>query len=183
MPGEQGDSLPTPEIDAEAYQKVKRTIEQGGYTTLIGALDEAKPIVDRLMNELAQTHATMRVTVPERGKDFPGVLSEFIPLAPEAAKGAVREGFNTTFNFSMLMEKIAQVNEKPVLAIIENVQHVTYARDDLIRAIRALHEGRAREKDLEKLTFLLVADQHPSDLLEDTRLTPYNIGTNVYLQS
>ena len=183
MPESPGDLLPIQEIDTEAFQKVKRSIEQGSYTTLIGAPDEAKPIVDRLAIELAQTHATMRLTVPEAGKDFPAVLSEFIPLAPEEARGVVSKDVGFTFNFSRLMEKTAKVSEKPVLAIIESLQHVTFARDDLIRVVRALANDRASDKDLRKLTFLLVADQHPSDLLEDSFGTPYNIGTNIYLQT
>jgi len=183
MPGEQGDSLPTPEVDVEAFQKVKKSIEQGRYTTLIGDPDEAKPIVDRLSGELAQTHTIMRIAIPEAGKDFPAVLSEFIPLAPEEARGEVEEGFGFTYNFSRLMKKTAEVSKQPVLAIVENLQHVTFARDDLIRVVRALANDRASDRELKNLTFLLVADKHPSDLIQDTRGTPYNIGTNIYLQS
>lgn len=184
MPEEQTetDSPPAQEINADTYQKLKTSLEQGNYTTLECLPGEAKAMVDRLTGEFAETHTTMRVTVPEEGKDFPGVLSEFTSLAPEAARGAVRENFNATYNFSKLMEKTAQVNEKPVVAIIENLQHVTFARDDLIRVVRALFNERATSEDLRNLTFLLVADQHPSDLLQDTGGTPYNIGTNISLR-
>lgn len=175
------DSAPAHEPNAEAYQKVKRSVEQGSYTTLIGTPDVATPIVDRLANELAQTRAIMRLTVPEAGKDYPAILSDIIRLAPEAARSVVSEDVGLSMNFSSLMEKTTELSQKPVVAIIENLQHVTFARDDLIRVVRALANERAINKELRKLTFLLVADQHPSDLLEDIHGTPYNIGTNIYI--
>ena len=80
------------------------------------------------------------------------------------------------------MEKTSEVNDKPVLAIIENLQYVTQGRDDLIRAVRALYNARALNSSLKKLTFLLIADQHPTSLLKDMMGTPYNIGTSISLR-
>lgn len=182
MPEAQGDSLPTQEI-VEAYQSVKSSVEQGNYTSLICSPEEGKAIVDRLASELAQSHTTIRVTVSDKGRDFPGVLSDFESLAPEVAKGVVEEGLSTASNFYYLMEKTAQVNKKPVLTIIENLQHVTDARDDLIRTVRSLYNVRSDPKSgLRNISFLLVADQSPTALLREQG-TPYNIGTNIYLRS
>ena len=126
----------------------------------------------------------MRVTIPKEGKDFKNVLSDFASLAHEAAKAKMNDMFGVTQNFADLLEKTSQLSEKPVLAIIENLQYVTQGRgrDNLIRVVRALYNGRANSGDLKNLTFLLVADQSPTDLLQDTMGTSYNIGTSISIR-
>jgi len=188
MPESQGDPLPTPEIDAEAYQSVKSSVEQGDYTNLICSPEEGKKIVDKLVSELAESHTTMRVTVPEKGRDFPGVVSDFESIAPDEAKGRIKKNLKDYVTFpyylSTLMEKCAQVSEKPLLAIIENVQYVTDARDDLLGMVRGSHTWRHDKEGLTNMTFLLVADRHPTDLYQYRGDVPsFNIGTNIRLRS
>ena len=188
MPESQGDPLPTPEIDAEAYQSVKSSLEQGDFTNLICSPEEGKKIVDRLVGEVAESHTTMRVTVPEKGGDFPGVVSDFESIAPDEAKGRIKKNLkdyvSMTYYLDTLMEKCAQVSEKPVFVIIENVQYVTDARDDLLGMVRGSHTWRHDKEGLTNMTFLLVSDQHPTDLYQDKSTVPsFNIGTNIRLRS
>jgi len=191
MPGEQtnGDeraatSPPTHEISVETYQRLKSSLERGNYTSFECPPGESGEVIDKLTGELAETHTIMRVTIPKEGKDFTSVLSDIDSLAPEAARAEIDENTGVTHNFAILLEKTSQVSEKPVLAIIENLQYVSQGRgrDDLIRVVRALYNGRANSGDLKNLTFLLVADQAPTDLLEDTLGTPYNIGTSISIR-
>ena len=190
MPGEQTDrdertaaaSPPTPEIKLEPYQRLKSSLERGNYTNLECLPVEAEEIIGKLTGELVGTHTIMRVRIPKEGKDFTRVLSDFASLAPEAARAEIDENIGVAQNFADLLEKTSQVSEKPVLAIIENLQNVTRGRgrDDLIRVVRALYNGRANSRNLKNLTFLLVADQNPSSLLKSPG-TPYNIGENISL--
>ena len=145
---------------------------------------EAEEIIGKLTGELVGTHTIMRVRIPKEGKDFTRVLSDFASLAHEAAKAKMNDMFGVTQNFADLLEKTSQLSEKPVLAIIENLQYVTQGRgrDNLIRVVRALYNGRANSGDLKNLTFLLVADQSPTDLLQDTMGTSYNIGTSISIR-
>jgi len=191
MPEEQTDrnerttaSLPTHEINLETYQRLKSSLERGNYTNLECLPGESEEIIDKLTGELAETHTIMRVTIPKEGKDFKNVLSDFASLAHEAAKAKMNDMFGVTQNFADLLEKTSQLSEKPVLAIIENLQYVTQGRgrDNLIRVVRALYNGRANSGDLKNLTFLLVADQSPTDLLQDTMGTSYNIGTSISIR-
>jgi len=181
MPEDKADLPPAQEINPVTYQRVKSSVEQGNYTTLVCQPGEAKAAVDRLSSELAGTYRAMRVTIPEVGKDYRSVVSDFSSLAPDTAIGEIKDGQSTGQNFAYLLEKTSEVNDKPVLAIIENLQYVTQGRDDLIRAVRALYNARALNSSLKKLTFLLIADQHPTSLLKDMMGTPYNIGTNIYV--
>ena len=191
MPEEQTDrnerttaSLPTHEINLETYQRLKSSLERGNYTNLECLPGESEEIIDKLTGELAETHTIMRVAIPKEGKDFTSVLSDFASLAHEAAKAKMNDMFGVTQNFADLLEKTSQLSEKPVLAIIENLQYVTQGRgrDNLIRVVRALYNGRANSGDLKNLTFLLVADQSPTDLLQDTMGTSYNIGTSISIR-
>ncbi len=53
--------------------------------------------------------------------------------------------------------------------------------DDFFAVIRALFNRRAQNPELERLTFVLLGVASPSDLIEDSARTPYNIGQEINL--
>ena len=53
--------------------------------------------------------------------------------------------------------------------------------DDFFAAIRACYNDRANDDAFERLTFVLLGVASPSDLMRDTRRTPFNIGEGIEL--
>lgn len=53
--------------------------------------------------------------------------------------------------------------------------------DDFYAAIRALYLGRAQNRDLARLSFVLIGVATPGDLMRDPKRTPFNIGRRVEL--
>ena len=54
--------------------------------------------------------------------------------------------------------------------------------DEFFAGIRESYNRRARDPDFERLTFCLLGVASPSDLIKDTRVTPFNIGRRVELR-
>src|SRR5205814_2031361 len=53
--------------------------------------------------------------------------------------------------------------------------------DEFFAAIRACYNRRTEEPEWERLTFCLLGVATPSDLIQDTRTTPFNIGRRIDL--
>ena len=53
--------------------------------------------------------------------------------------------------------------------------------DDFFAAIRACYNARAGQPTFRQLTFVLLGVASPSDLIKDSRRTPFNIGTRIEL--
>jgi hypothetical protein len=54
-------------------------------------------------------------------------------------------------------------------------------RDDFFTTIRAVYNARATDPLYNRLTFILLGVATPSDLIQDTRRTPFNIGHRIEL--
>ena len=73
----------------------------------------------------------------------------------------------------------------PIVVMIDEIDAVrslTFSTDDLFAGIRQLHNGRAHDPDLNRLTFCLLGAALPSDLIQDPRTTPFNVGKRVDLK-
>jgi WD40 repeat protein len=64
---------------------------------------------------------------------------------------------------------------------IDAVRSLPFPTDELFAAIRELYNSRTEDAELERLTFCLLGVATPSDLIRDTRLTPFNIGERIEL--
>ena len=64
---------------------------------------------------------------------------------------------------------------------IDSVRSLPFATDELFAAIRECHNRRAQDAELGRLTFCLLGVATPSDLISDTRTTPFNIGRRIDL--
>src|SRR5947207_8764379 len=56
-----------------------------------------------------------------------------------------------------------------------------FSADGFFAAIRHCHNRRSQDPAFERLTFCLLGVASPSDLIRDTRLTPFNIGRRIEL--
>lgn len=53
--------------------------------------------------------------------------------------------------------------------------------DDFFAAIRFLYQSRAIDRELERISFVLIGVATPNDLIKDTARTPFNIGHRIEL--
>jgi WD40 repeat protein len=64
---------------------------------------------------------------------------------------------------------------------IDVVRGLPFSTDEFFAGIRECYNRRAKDPELERLTFCLLGVASPSDLIRDTRLTPFNIGRRIEL--
>ncbi|HKQ75538.1 MAG TPA: AAA-like domain-containing protein [Blastocatellia bacterium] len=64
---------------------------------------------------------------------------------------------------------------------IDAVRNLPFSTDEFFAGIRELYNERADDAELERLTFCLLGVATPSDLIRDTRTTPFNIGRRIVL--
>src|SRR5437763_12707228 len=64
---------------------------------------------------------------------------------------------------------------------IGGVRSLPFSTDEFFAAIRECYNRRTRDPSFERLTFCLLGVASPSDLIRDTRLTPFNIGKRIEL--
>jgi WD40 repeat protein len=64
---------------------------------------------------------------------------------------------------------------------IDAVRSLPFSTDEFFAAIRELYNRRTEDPELVRLTFCLLGVASPSDLIRDTRTTPFNIGRRIEL--
>ncbi|MCI0391251.1 MAG: AAA-like domain-containing protein [Acidobacteria bacterium] len=64
---------------------------------------------------------------------------------------------------------------------IDVVRSLPFSTDEFFAAIREFYNRRTEDADLERLSFCLIGVAAPSDLIRDTRMTPFNIGQRIEL--
>jgi WD40 repeat protein len=75
------------------------------------------------------------------------------------------------------------LNTRVVIFIdeIDAVRNLPFSTDEFFAAIRECYNRRAHDPELERLAFCLLGVATPSDLIQDTRTTPFNIGRRIEL--
>lgn len=89
--------------------------------------------------------------------------------------------------FSALREiALKAVEDKRGLVVfvdeIDSVRSLPFSTDEFFAAIRECYNRRANDNKWERLTFCLLGVATPSDLIQDTRTTPFNIGRRIELK-
>jgi len=72
----------------------------------------------------------------------------------------------------------------PVVIFIDEIdftRSLPFSADEFFAGIRALYNERAETPRLDRLTFCLLGVATPSDLIQDVRTTPFNIGHRIDL--
>ncbi|HEX5733097.1 MAG TPA: AAA-like domain-containing protein [Blastocatellia bacterium] len=64
---------------------------------------------------------------------------------------------------------------------IDAVRSLPFSTDEFFAGIRELYNRRSIDPDLSRLTFCLLGVATPTDLIQDTRTTPFNIGQRIEL--
>jgi AAA domain-containing protein/PEGA domain-containing protein len=75
-------------------------------------------------------------------------------------------------------------SDRPVVIFIDEIDAVRslgFSTDEFFAGIRELYNRRSQDPDLHRITFCLLGVATPSDLIRDTRTTPFNIGRRIEL--
>jgi len=64
---------------------------------------------------------------------------------------------------------------------IDAVRNLPFSTDEFFAAIREFYNRRTEDEELGRLTFCLLGVATPSDLIRETRTTPFNIGQRIEL--
>jgi hypothetical protein len=64
---------------------------------------------------------------------------------------------------------------------IDVVRSLPFSTDELFAGIRELYNRRTQDQSLERLGVCLIGVAQPTDLIQDTRITPFNIGRRIEL--
>src|SRR2546422_775692 len=64
---------------------------------------------------------------------------------------------------------------------IDAVRSLPFSTDEFFAGIRECHNRRTEDPAFNRLTFCLLGVATPSDLIRDTRMTPFNIGKRIEL--
>jgi WD40 repeat protein len=64
---------------------------------------------------------------------------------------------------------------------IDAVRSLQFSTDEFFAGIREFYNRRTQDEELERLAFCLLGVATPSDLIRDTRTTPFNIGQRIEL--
>ena len=64
---------------------------------------------------------------------------------------------------------------------IDSVRSLPFSTDEFFAGIRELYNRRSDEPELNRLAFCLLGVASPSDLIRDTRTTPFNVGRRIEL--
>src|SRR5439155_13691203 len=62
---------------------------------------------------------------------------------------------------------------------IDVTRSLPFNTDEFFAAIRQCYVGRATEPVLRQVTFCLLGTATPAELIEDTRISPFNIGRRI----
>ncbi|HLK61187.1 MAG TPA: AAA-like domain-containing protein [Chthonomonadaceae bacterium] len=96
------------------------------------------------------------------------------------------ERFGPLQRFLSALREVVLSDDQPspvVLFVdeIDTVRSLPFSTDEFFAAIRECYNRRAKDPRFERLTFCLLGVAAPTDLIRDTRMTPFNIGRRIEL--
>ena len=84
----------------------------------------------------------------------------------------------------VLSDAILPISEGRVVLFVDEIDAVRslpFSTDEFFAGIRECFNRRSSDPQIERLTFCLLGVATPSDLIRDTRTTPFNIGRRIEL--
>ena len=84
---------------------------------------------------------------------------------------------------ALRQEVLGNTSKQVVVFIdeIDAVRSMRFSTDEFFAGLRQLYNHRTQDPDLARLTFCLMGVASPSDLIRDTRRTPFNVGRRIEL--
>ena len=87
--------------------------------------------------------------------------------------------------FTFIQEVVLAETRGSIVVLIDEIdatRSLSFAADEFFAGIRELYNGRASNPELKRLSFCLMGAALPGDLMQDTRLTPFNVGKRIELK-
>jgi len=85
-----------------------------------------------------------------------------------------------------LRDVVLPATQKRLVIMVDEIDYVRklarLGTDEFFAGIRECYNRRARDPEFERVTFCLLGVASPSDLIKDSRVTPFNIGTRIELR-
>jgi WD40 repeat protein len=86
--------------------------------------------------------------------------------------------------FAAIRDVVLRLRPGPLVIFvdeIDTVRSLPFSTDEFFAAIRECYNRRTEDPEFNRLTFCLLGVATPSDLIRDTRTTPFNIGRRIEL--
>jgi AAA-like domain len=86
---------------------------------------------------------------------------------------------------SALREVVLAKTQRPVVIFLDEIDAVRslpFSTDEFFAGIREAYNRRTRDPEFKRLTFCLLGVATPSDLMQEARMTPFNIGKRIELK-
>jgi WD40 repeat protein len=106
-----------------------------------------------------------------------GLRSEFLAHWKETAEIGPMQRF-----FEALTEVALPKLNGPIVVFVDEIDvtlSLPFSTDEFFAAIRQCYVGRSTRPELSRLTFCLLGTATPADLIQDTRVSPFNIGKRI----
>ena len=87
--------------------------------------------------------------------------------------------------FGALREIALEQVEAPLVVFVDEIDAIRslpFSCDEFFAAVRECYNRRTQDPAFTRLTFCLVGSATPSDLIQDTRTSPFNIGKKIELR-
>src|SRR5262249_51796665 len=127
---------------------------------------------NQLLGPLQRWMAAIReVVLPNLGVQAFGRSGVQEETAPSALNAQTPERLNATSAARLVI----------FIDEIDTVRGLPFSTDEFFAAIRECYNRRAQDPEFLRLTFCLLGVATPSDLIRDTRTTPFNIGRRIEL--
>jgi len=81
--------------------------------------------------------------------------------------------------------ELGLTENSPLVVFVDEIDvtlSLPFSADEFFAAIRQSYVGRASDYRLKQLTFCLLGTATPADLIQDTRVSPFNIGKRIELR-
>jgi WD40 repeat protein len=108
-----------------------------------------------------------------------GLRQEFVKYFVENKEVGAMQRF-----FGALREVGLEQIQDPICIFIDEVdatRALSFSADEFFAGIRECYNRRVLDPEYKRLTFCLLGVASPSDLIQDVRTTPFNIGKNIRL--
>jgi hypothetical protein len=99
-------------------------------------------------------------------------------------KESMSQRVNESTEKTLTHEPIDPLTSRLVIFVeeIDYVRSLRFSTDEFFGAIRECYNRRARDEEFKRLTFCLLGAATPAELIQDTRVSPFNIGRRIELR-